>query len=271
MPTCCACHIDGYKEKFPPINSYNNHDDYRFSASNIHSQHTPYSTILNEDDDEDDEDDSIAYQYSNGFKRSPSKLNKYGDSILSSSSITKPRYDKNKLSKQPFLSNPLDSYLTPPTSNDFDGVGSFKRGTNGFTSAGGLSSRKRRRPVRTNNRDQNLSGSEFLPDITLIPNYDQITERSSSFSIKRKSTTPHIASSGAISTKRVSIGGPLPSISTASTSSIDLGKRVNYNYHPIIDFFGDSMKSDKEIDDRVGYSEPHTWRPVQAIRRRQRR
>lgn len=160
----------------------------------------------------------------------------------------------------------MDSYLTPPTSSDFEGVGSFKRGTNAFASVGPVSNRKRRRPVRTNFHDQSLSGSDFLPDITHIPSYDQITERS--LTIKRKSTTPHIVSSAVASTKRLG-SGQLPSISTASTSSIDLGKRVNYNYHPIIDFFGDSMKSEKEIDDRVGYSESHTWRPVQ-IRRRQR-
>lgn len=284
MPTCCSCHIDGYKEKFPPINSYSGQDDYRFSASNVRSHHTPYSTILNHDDEDDDDDESIAYQYSNGFKRSPTKLGKFSDSSILSSNV-KPRFEKNKHNKQHsyLTSQPLDSYLTPPTSSDFD-AGSFGRGgnTNSYSvSSVGLSNRKRRRPVRTNNYDQNIAGSDFLPDITNIPHHDHNTERTSS-TFKRKSTTP--ISSVLISNQRVASGASigkhqestgtvqLPSISTASTSSIDLGKRVNYNYHPIIDFFGDSMKSEKEIEDRVGFSETLTWRPVHNVmRRRQQR
>lgn len=293
MPTCCSCHIDGYKEKFPPTNSYNS-DDYRFSASNIHSHHIThptYSTIVNhnshaDDDDDRDGDDSgsIAYQYSNGFKRSPSiKQSKFGDSSLSSSVTKLNRYEKTKLHKPSggYSAHPLDSYLTPPTSSDYEAVGGF--GGIGIRSGGGYGlsgSRKRRRPsssVRTHVQDQNIAGSDFLPDITLIPHHDYNTERSSS-SARRKSTTPlndaaaaaaagHHSSSNRISTAGAASsttgGGQLPSISTASTSSIDLGKRVNYNYHPIIDFFGDSLKSEKEIEDRVGYSEPtRTWRPV---------
>lgn len=285
MPTCCSCHIDGYKEKFPPLNSYSgaglsNHDlglsdDYRFSASNIHSHNTAhYSTIVNDDDlDDDDAEASIAYQYSNGFKRNPSKHNKFHSDttlLLPSSSATKPRYEKTN--KKPSIhsagsssssgnSHSLDSYLTPPTINDFESAGnSFKRGPS--------SGKRHRRPVRTHTRDQTLSGSEFLPDITIIPTYDYVTERSSN-SIKRKSTTPLTSTMSDISTKRMSTGR-LPSISTAPTSNIDLGKRVNYNYHPIIDFFGDSVKSEKEIEDRVGYSGEITpnWRPVQLDRRR---
>lgn len=194
--------------------------------------------------------------------------------MLPSSSSTKPRFDKNK--KQPSItSSPsLESYLSPPTINEFDTLGtSFKRGPS--------SGKRHRRPVRTHIRDQSLSGSEFLPDITVIPTHDFITERSSTNGIKRKSTTPITSTMSEISTKRLSTGR-IPSISTASTSNVDLGKRVNYNYHPIIDFFGDSVKSEKEIGDRVGYSNSGersaeysnsgergpNWRPVQLDRRR---
>lgn len=178
-------------------------------------------------------------------------------------------------------SQPLDSYLTPPTSSDFE-TGSFGRIGSGSYSGSNiaLSNRKRRRPVRTHNYDQSIASSDFLPGITNIPHHDLNTERSSS-TFKRKSTTPIstvLSSNNRVATG-VSIGNrestgtvQLPSISTASTSSIDLGKRVNYNYHPIIDFFGDSMKSEKEIEDRVGFSETLTWRPVHNVmRRRQQR
>lgn len=259
VPTCCSCHIDGYREKFPPINSYNGDadiDDYRFSASNIHSHNAHYSTIANEEN-EDDSDDSIAYQYSNGFKRSPSKYNKFVDETLlhPSSSITKPRYEKTKNSKiAPYLQNPtLESYLRPP-SDEYSPVGTFKRGP---------SSGKRRRPIRTNIRDQVIGNSDFLPDI--IPAHDILTERSTTR--RKSSTTPIFTTTTHESTKRISSQSPkLPSISTASTSAVDLGKRVNYNYHPIIDFFGDSVKGEKEIDDRIGYSQEPSWKPLQFRR-----
>lgn len=390
VPTCCSCHIDSYKEKFPPISSYNGvQDDYRFSASNInnHRQHahyptqqsiSPYATILTSNEPQLDdssasgssnseEDDSIAYQFSNGFKRSPSKPHhgKYrnsnshhgtgsssssnshsshiGGSSDSSSSGTanKPlRLDKPRkpiasvLSFAP-VSPTLDSYLTPPTSeSEFDFVSPFKRGGtvhgssssatfdrgeidigsvstggNGGSSSGGGSGGQRnrnRRPVRTNNHDQTIAGSDYTvthqthhhPHPLLLANTafapagitpdaaaaaGAATASSSgvlSSTVKRQSTT---ALSGTIggsvasgkstsfhpqrqpsSTATLStLQHQLPSISTASTSAIDLGKRVNYNYHPIIDFFGDSLKSAKEIDDRVGMSETtRTWRPM---------
>lgn len=179
--------------------------------------------------------------------------------IHPSSSITKPRYEKTKNSKlAPYLPNPtLESYLRPPSSisDEYSAVGgAFKRGPSG----------KRRRPIRTNIRDQVLGNSDFLPDI--IPAHDILTERSTT---RRKSSTTPIFTTTTTkeSTKRVS-SPKLPSISTASTSSVDLGKRVNYNYHPIIDFFGDSVKGEKEIDDRIGYSqdEQPSWKPLQFRR-----
>lgn len=173
-----------------------------------------------------------------------------------SSSITKPRYDKSKNSKiATHLPNPtLESYLRPPSSSDeYSAVGgTFKRGPSG----------KRRRPIRTNIRDQVIGNSDFLPDI--VPVHDILTERSTTR--RKSSTTPIFTTTANESTKRVS-SPKLPSISTASTSSVDLGKRVNYNYHPIIDFFGDSVKGEKEIDDRIGYSQDEpSWKPLQFRR-----
>ncbi len=176
-----------------------------------------------------------------------------------SSSITKIYEPKTKSSKiAPHLPNPtLESYLRPPSSisDEYSSAGgsSFKRGPAG----------KRRRPIRTNIRDQVIGNSDFLPDI--IPAHDILTERSTT---RRKSSTTPIftTTTGKESTKRVS-SSRLPSISTASTSSVDLGKRVNYNYHPIIDFFGDSVKGEKEIDDRIGYSQDEpSWKPLQFRR-----
>lgn len=209
-----------------------------------------------ENEDNDDDGDSIAYQYSNGFKRSPSKYNKYADDSLlqSSTSISKPRYEKTKNSKiAPYIPNPtLESYLRPPTDEYSASSGTFKRGPSG----------KRRRPIRTHIRDQVIGNSDFLPDI--IPAHDILTERSTNR--RKSSTTPLFTTTTNDYPKRLS-SPRLPSISTASTSSADLGKRVNYNYHPIIDFFGDSVKGEKEIDDRIGYSQDEpSWKPLQLRR-----
>lgn len=324
VPTCCSCHIDSYKEKFPPLTSYNGvQEDYRFAASNIHpfqqptqrenhNHHAPaYSTIISEEEDSSEDEDSIAYQYSNGFKLNTAKTNKYHDSV-GSATASKPRYEKNR-KPQTYQSSPtLDHYLTPPTSDtDFDFVSPFKRGgtSSGFsesTATGldavdiGVANRKRRRPVRTNNREQIIPGSEFLPDLSVIQSHDHPnTERTQAATNgRRKATTPVLSTAGSASfvpsislhsspfvtagggggsslsmfdVHRPSTQARPPSISTASTSPVDLGKRVNYNYHPIIDFFGDSLKSKKEINDRVGHTEARTWRPVhmQTMRRRQ--
>lgn len=386
VPTCCSCHIDSYKEKFPPVSSYNGlQDDYRFSASNInHHRHpsshfpssqsiSPYATILSSSEPQlddssasgssshilSDEDDSIAYQFSNGFKRSPPSKAHHGkyrngnshhggseigisSSNSGSSTSNKPlRLDKPRkpiASVHAFapVSPTLDSYLTPPTSeSEFDFVSPFKRGGTvttsttfdrseidiGSVSAGGGSSsggqrNRNRRPVRTNNHDQTIAGSSSDYTVTaqthdqahshhpqqhthplLLANTatsDSAAEAAAaatspssggggvlSSTVKRQSTSAlsagglggSVVASGTSTTYGGKARPPgatlstlqhqLPSISTASTSAIDLGKRVNYNYHPIIDFFGDSLKSAKEIDDRVGVSETtRTWRPM---------
>ena len=229
VPTCCSCHIDGFRDKFPPLNSYTAaqdlSDNYQFAS-------TKYSTIT-EADEEDEEalSGSIAYQYSNGFKKTSKPVNHQPLKTV------KNRIEKLK-KKQP-IHTTLGTYLTPPANGEFDGVGSFKRSS---------SNRVHRRPIRKNLRDQSISGSEAHPNIKPFPG-DLTTDRPSNK--RRLTSTP-----SGVSTKKIP-HSPLP-----PTTGSDMGKRVNYNYHPIIDFFGDTIQSDKEVD-RIGHtSDSNSWRPM---------
>lgn len=202
---------------------------------------TKYSTIFpdaNENDDTGDDDDeeeeeedededtkeSIVYQYSNGFKKKP-KVTKVvmptaapptRSKILTMKKI-QTMMDAAKKTK-PSTDDMLDSYLKPPQGNEFDGDGSFKKRT--------------RRPMRTSVRDQMATGSELHTDISPITIVDFFDHP-----FKRRTSVL-----GPSDTDKVFIPST-PSISTAATSTYDLGKRVNYNYHPIIDFFGETVST----------------------------
>lgn len=217
VPTCCSCHVDSFREQ-------------------ITSTSNKYSTIFadDEDEDEDDEDDdadtqsSIAYQYSNGFKKTPIKTsmpttsNSAGHASILTMKKMQSMMDTGKKAKTPDVI--LGSYLKPPNGMEFDGDGSYKK--------------RVRRPIRKNVRDQMAMGSELHTDISPITIIDFIDRP-----LKRRASTSSRLSSPS-DTDKIVISG-LPSISTAATSAYDLAKRVNYNYHPILDFFGETVTAKK--------------------------
>lgn len=222
VPTCCSCHVDSFRDMMtssPPVTT------------------NKYATIFEDDDSEEEEEgeeddtetnSSIAYQYSNGFKKTPQV------SMTTAAPMPMPKPTPNpsiltmkkiqsmmetvKNSKPP--ENMLNSYLKPPSNNEFDGDGSYKR--------------RQRRPMRKHVRDQMATGSELHTDIrpstiTLIDFFDRPLKR-------RASTT-------ILTTADKKISSTIPNISTAATSVYDLSKRVNYNYHPIIDFFSETVST----------------------------
>lgn len=247
MPTCCSCHIDGYREEFPPATYHGGGGnsgltDYRDDFSYA-SNRNKYSTLFDEEEDFDDYDNvakgSIAYQYSNGFRKAPSANNdvppphsyadiKYGTTVLA------PEAPPKKTRKPS-----LGPYLTPPSNKEFDGDGSYQR--------------RIRRPVRKHVYDQANGFNQNLGPVTFndfqsrrrvsVSNYEPV--RSAPVAPKAQPVPP--PSGPLIEKKPTPIKTnqhlQLPSISTASASSQDLGKRVNYNYHPIIDFFHESTQT----------------------------
>lgn len=245
MPTCCSCHIDGYKDAFPPLalhsgnNIAPNHkeylEDFNPSSSNRNSQ---YSTLNGAEYTEEDYDDAnIAYQYGNGFQ----KLKHPRDNPALASS-TKVRFDRPPITpKSPFpitvFTKPLlDSFLSPP-GNDYDANFPFKpKPVNP----------RNRRPIPTSNRkslDQSASGSEikFSQATMLPPRLDpRTTER--------------------LRSKIPKVDGNTVNLRLPNSQSSDQ-KRVNYNYHPIIEFFEDDEPPKNGIDKKSARIDDD-WKPM---------
>lgn len=253
VPTCCSCRIDGYKEVFPPLHPYTPpaqyNDDYHPSATN---QRNPYSTLHQqqhhhqqeedeeeeedeEGDDEEEDDEGIAYQYSNGFKRSP----KPNYSVLGSPNLSKFGYSNRKKGTK---NSGIDSFLSPPT-NTYDESIPFKRGPS--TSSIPI----RKRPSRTNNRDLSVAGSKS--EQVIAPKLALTTEKNI-----RRTTLPNLKLESKADLRH------RPD-SDSKISELDLSStRVNYNYHPIIDFFGNEEDSKPETkESRIGES-VGDWRPM---------
>lgn len=245
MPTCCSCHIDGYREEFPPSNSFlgNAAQDYR-DDFHFASNKNKYSTIFEDEDDFDDYDTvakgSVAYQYSNGFRKSPVNNPQYATSTFSYADVKLGHHTPEITKKSRKPTNTIDTYLTPPTSSDpFDGDGSFQR--------------RIRRPQRKHIRDPTLNGASTgggnnyngLNGVSAIGGLSGGYHQQTTFGDQMHQTKRRVSIASVSPNDRkkqkANINIPLPSISTASTSVQDLGKRVNYNYHPIIDFFSEGM------------------------------
>ena len=239
VPTCCSCHLVGYKEAFPPLGQPSNsisssrkpqHDLDAFSQSS--NRNSQYSTLNGSDEEEDvdDDDSNIAYQFGNGFKRlRPKKENQNSNQSVNRRVPIYP-----------------ETYLTPPSNNNDANFPFSNRGP----------SRPRTPPLRRKQFDQSYSESDLKTSrVTVFP------PKHFSQSDRPRKVTP-------------------PITSTIDTNSVNLRlanqnsehKRINYNYHPIIDFFEDGEKKEPQrgTDDlhrkagRISFNEPmdDSWRPV---------
>jgi hypothetical protein len=239
----------GYKEAFPPLGNSlsgttrkNKWNDFDSQSSNRNSQ---YSTIslngeLPEDDNDgsdDDEEDiefdsNIAYQFGNGFKRlTPKKKIVDNSDAINKFTTTK---------KHPSPSSYPESYLTPPA-NDPNSNFPFKRSSN-----------RQRTPTlkRKQSFDQNIAESDLkISHVTVFP------PKTFSPSEKPRKITPPLSST--IDSKSVNLR--LPNAQKADVT------RVNYNYHPIIDFFEEENGPKRVgIDRKTGkiVTEDTNWRPI---------
>lgn len=268
VPTCCSCRIDGYRDSYPPLTTASNqYSSYKDASTNLFgspSRTKPYSTIndnINDydedddfEDDEDEEEEDIAYQFGDGFKR----IRKPPKSILSSSSVPKIRVDHIKVpGGSPLtlqVNTPPEPYLSPPL-NEFGELVSFKRGP--FTG------KRRKRP--TSRIDQNLSGSATQFQEITIPSTPAgvITERP-----KRRSTPLTTTQTlQEVTAKKITPRLPNTGLESDAGSS-----RVNYNYHPIIEFFENgAAKGGVEVpqaaasgkESRIGTSSVGSdWQPM---------
>lgn len=239
VPTCCSCHLVGYKEKFPPLASPSNSissvvpkrqrpteiDGFSSASSNRNSQ---YST-LNEDESEDDDDEStnIAYQFGNGFKR----LNP-----IPSTTVLQENSDPPKTKRYP------ETFLTPPANTQDSNFPFTNRGPN----------RQRTPTLKRKQFDQHVSGSDSKSShVTAFP------PKTFSQSERPRKITPPIAST--IDTNSVNVR-----LQNAQNPEL---KRINYNYHPIIDFFEDEEEPKKNgIERKTGkLVSEDSWKPMVGV------
>lgn len=248
VPTCCSCHLIGYKEAFPPLGSPSNSiagvstskirpiDYDAFSSSS--NRNSQYSTLNGSDDEveEEEEDDSsnIAYQFGNGFKRlKPLKA--------PVSTLIPDFIEGSKNRQSLFNRNQPETFLTPPANNPDTNFPFSNTGT----------SRRRNPTLKRKQFDQNTSGSDLkVSRVTAFPPkvYSQ-SER------PRKVTIPI---SSTIDTKSVNLR--LPNAHTGDH------KRINYNYHPIIDFFENEEPQKNSLDHKTGklVADDNNWKPMVA-------
>ncbi|XP_055842442.1 neurotrophin 1 [Episyrphus balteatus] len=258
VPSCCSCQVDGYRETFPPLGG-TKHKDYTPVPDN-----NPYISINDEIDyeDEDDEDPANAYHFGGGYTK-----NNYQNSelLLESQNI------KTKVN-HPVHNPTVGSYLSPPSdSYESKTVPKFARPTYYTQSSNSLSgSGRSRKPYK-----------HYIPNESRVDVGVQSTEQSDleikTYAIndnsrvhqKRKrlysgaanAENPFQSSGPVYASSSISSYITSPELtSTTSSHNIDLnanfrnsnnrkevlnGKRINYNYHPIIDFFESHQKSAK--------------------------
>lgn len=232
VPTCCSCHLVGYKEAFPPLSQpsnsltnsntrkgVNNFDSFSSASTN---KDLHYSTLGSDDFDEED-DSNIAYQFGNGFQRVKPKREK----------------EKDRRRKPSFP----ETYLTPPSNGQ---------------SLISFSNRPRQRtPTIKRKQFDQRDASVHETDLKIA----RVTVSPPKFSQanRPRKVTPPISSSV---DSRINIRLP-----NAATDR----KRINYNYHPIIDFFEDdedeSMARTAErktgkFADHHDDDQEENWRPV---------
>lgn len=286
VPTCCSCHVDGYREVFPPIFGKNDYDQsYKSSLTDIKS--TKYSTINFDEDGEELDEEEIeelpAYYKSVYKSHQPKNSHKIDSSYLGSSKIN--QYERPQPTFKPkthiVTSYNSDLYLSPPTEEEEEEEYPLKRGPQTTAST------KRKRRPSSNRREQVSEDSEFIPRRIAIDKIAITTSRPNKVRVQSypttypipSSTTPTPTTSTTPKYKKImfklpkfttitpnppTTRKPLPTRSTtmptttpSSTTSVnqfELNKRVNYNYHPIIDFFEEEEDNAGHYKTRIGPS-----------------
>ncbi|KAL5293181.1 NT1 family protein [Megaselia abdita] len=262
VPTCCSCHVDGYKEIFPPLS--NKYKDFT-PATYQHKKPTQYTTLTDEldyEDEEGDDNDDIAYHYSNGFKRVKSHQYDPQELLISGSK-------KRSKVVVPKHNPTIASFLSPP-----GGTYQYKRDIDSAAEFSNLFTRVRKVPYQQQSEERadlgtsesekvevddgtTTTGRRRIPAV--LPTSNIPTKSTSvSYSIPILTPTP--------SPKTMVVGLPMQEKSSElhhvrkkpifSTKYSDTNKRVNYNYHPIIDYFENQMPR-KVPSGRVKIIPPH--------------
>lgn len=281
VPTCCSCHIEGYSVSFPPLG-------HRVHETS--SEHFPGEDLSSEHVNQAYESVQSSVQRPN--VKNPSFINKL-EFPFSDNSI--PDYNKAKINDEDFNNlPPMDSYgntYFPDSFNQASSVRNIKRPLRSpigvavdsitlpsyleppspsptFSSKDSIKykidqykRRPSRRPIRkkisSGPEDLISSGSSAIGAI-LNDNQDEDFEEEidqSEININRFNPRATIAPKlHAVTDKS----------SEQSKSRDDAVKKINYNYHPIIDFFnGEKSDSiDREDTAETYVSTDSEWKPI---------
>lgn len=233
-------------------------------------------------------------------------IDSYGNSYFPDSfnqassvrNVRRPLSARNPISNNPDSAT-LPSYLEPPTPSASNSFSFIKEAPNKFKSPHTGSPFKRgafrpsRRPIRKKISggpdDLMPAGSSTLEAFTssnmeTVENFDEYLEEPQIGQASAITNTHHQINHPIPSKVRPTIGPKLQAVVTTEKTSptsepqdqkinvnenfTSNGKRINYNYHPIIDFFGENDKEsqDESIDreDNDSYMAPieSEWKPM---------
>ncbi|XP_061709561.1 neurotrophin 1-like isoform X2 [Cydia pomonella] len=290
VPTCCSCHIEGYSVSFPPLG----HRIHETSAENM-----PVEELSSEQGNHAFENVQPSVQRPTVSKNPPFTFNKPLESFapfsdnhnLITDSFNQATSIRN-VKRPPISRNPvstfdpvtLPSYLEPPTpsaptsfsfsndiSNKFKSTPQFKRG------AGRPSRRPIRKKISGGPDDLSSSATSAVESFTgsnletmedFNEEIDEEATNTNQKSIPPRQVHPTIAPKLHAATSEKTPSFNQQEQNKSVKDNVSNGKRVNYNYHPIIDFFGEEEKEENDSIDRedvvAAYlpSSESEWKPM---------
>ncbi|XP_076643607.1 neurotrophin 1 [Halictus rubicundus] len=232
VPSCCSCHVHGYADLFPP--------HQKDPASKI-KESFPGSDFITTSDQKEDYEDGSKLNYLNKFASS-------FDTSLVGSSNKKPVVEPSRTS----ISLPVRPRPKKPSSSGsrpFDNKLPQQHAPNtrapGYIPGPLLKGSRPSRPSRPPFRRESTSHAE------------ENTEPASNSSIGNRFSQPYDLDVDASS--RLQNGG-------FDEEYQEPQRRVNYNYHPIIDFFRPeaSMLQSAESQSVSVREDSNSWKPVIA-------
>lgn len=183
----------------------------------------------NDDDDDENDDSNIAYQFGNGFKRIKPKK---PPTIV-------PDLNEGLKNRQPLAKrNQPETFLKPPANNK----------DSNFPFSNSIPSRRGSQIFKRKQFDQIAAASDLkISRLTVLP------PKVYSQSERPQKITPSISST--IDTSSVNLRLP----NAYNTDQ----RRINYNYHPIIDFFENEEPQKNNLDHKTGkLVADDNWKPM---------
>uniref|UniRef100_A0A182QPL8 Peptidase S1 domain-containing protein n=1 Tax=Anopheles farauti TaxID=69004 RepID=A0A182QPL8_9DIPT len=252
VPTCCSCHIDGYRETFPPLTSYNDFKSKHPAVSKPKHPHFIAPPTL--DTYLSPPPNDLAYGIP--FKRGPHYSTE--NALKRAGNVGGP--NRRPMRKNVNIHSDQNIAETDSRLNQVAVLPPPKLDQLPQTQAQNIIEKHRRRQQTTP-----------LPALTTLQQQQQ--QHSNIFRISQPVATPAINPTVPLATQPQP-QPPQPSTVSTGTAgttvtSTNGHQRINYNYHPIIDFFEEEEEPVPDVTqeqiDRIGlnsHSSLNSWKPV---------